>query len=325
MAILVTGGAGYIGSHAAFALLDAGREVVVVDNLSTGFREAAPKAAAFVEGDVGDRALMAKTIRAHAVTAVMHFAGSIVVPESVVQPLKYYANNTGRTRDLLETCVEAGVAHFVFSSTAAVYGTPQTTPTPEDAPLAPISPYGASKAMSERMLTDAAAAHGIGYAILRYFNVCGADPAGRAGQRMINGTHLIKAAVETAVGRRKELAVFGSDYPTRDGTAVRDYIHVSDLADAHLAALRHLEGGGASLLLNCGYGRGYTVREVLRAVEAETGRPLPVRDAPRRAGDPAELVADVSRIGRELDWRPRHDDLRLIVRTALDFEASALA
>jgi len=321
MTILVTGGAGYIGGNMAFALLDAGREVVVLDDLSKGVREAVPPEASFVQGDVGDQGLVRKLIAERAVEAVLHFAGSIVVPESVRRPLDYYDNNTVRTRALIAACVEAGVKHFIFSSTAAVYGTPTTTPTPEDAPLAPISPYGASKAMSERMLVDAAAAHGLGYAVLRYFNVAGADLAGRAGQRGAGGTHLIKVAAETAAGRRPELVVFGADYPTRDGTAIRDYIHVTDLAEAHLAALAHLESGGANLIANCGYGHGYTVREVLSAVEAELGRPLPVREGPRRAGDPAELVADVGRIGRELGWRPRRDDLRLIVRTALDFEA----
>jgi UDP-glucose 4-epimerase len=322
MAILVTGGAGYIGSNMVLALLDAGREVVVIDDLSAGFREAVPAAAAFVQGDIGDQALVARILAERRVTGVLHFAGSIVVPESMSRPLKYYDNNTAKTRALIEACVEGGVTRFIFSSTAAVYGAPSVTPTPEDAALAPISPYGASKAMSERMLADAGAAHGLSHAILRYFNVCGADPAGRAGQRA-QGTHLIKVAAEVAAGRRSELVVYGTDYPTGDGTAVRDYIHVTDLAEAHLAALTHLEAGGGDLILNCGYGHGYSVREVLRAVEAQVGRPLPIRDGPRRPGDPAELVADTRRIACELNWRPRYDDLRLIVRTALDFEAQA--
>jgi UDP-glucose 4-epimerase len=309
----------------ALALLDVGRDVVVLDDLSKGSRVAVPAAAAFVEGDVGEQALVARVLAEHRVTAVMHFAGSIVVPESVADPLKYYDNNTGRTRVLIEACVRGGVGQFIFSSTAAVYGMPQVSPTPEDAPLAPISPYGASKMMSERMLMDTAAAHGLQYGILRYFNVCGADPAGRAGQREAQGTHLIKAAVETAVGRRPELVVNGTDYPTRDGTAVRDYVHVTDLARAHLSALAHLEAGGESLVVNCGDGHGYTVREVIAAVEAELGRKLPVRDGPRRPGDGAVLIADASRIGRLLGWRPKFDDLRFIVRTALDFEASVSA
>jgi len=325
MAILVTGGAGYIGSNMTLALLDAGREVVVLDNLSKGPRAAVPAAAAFVEGDVGDQALVGRLIAEHGVTAVLHFAGSIVVPESVTEPLKYYDNNTGRTRALIEACVRGGLGQFIFSSTAAVYGMPEVSPTPEDAPLAPISPYGASKMMSERMLMDTAAAHDLRYGILRYFNVCGADPAGRAGQREPQGTHLIKAAVETALGRRPELVVNGTDFPTRDGTAIRDYIHVTDLAQAHLAALAHLEAGGDSLLFNCGDGHGYTVREVVAAVEAELGRKLSVRDGPRRAGDPAVLIADVRRVGQLLGWRPKFDDLRFIVRTALDFEASVVA
>ena len=324
MAILVTGGAGYIGSNMALALLDAGREVVIVDNLSKGFREALAPAATFVQGDVGDGALIGRVIADHGITAVLHFAGSIVVPESVEKPMDYYANNTGQTLSLIRACVEGGVKHFVFSSTAAVYGIPEITPIPEDAPLGPISPYGASKAMSERMLEDSAAAHGFTYAILRYFNVAGADPAGRAGQRMRGGTHLIKAAVEAMAGNRRELTVFGSDYPTRDGTCVRDYVHVTDLAQAHLLALAHLEGGGESLTANCGYGHGYTVREVIEAVQEVAGSELKVNEGPRRAGDAAALVADASRIGRILGWKPRHNDLNFIVRTALDFETSAL-
>ena len=324
MAILVTGGAGYIGSHMVLALLEAGREVVVLDDLSKGFRDAVPTGVTFVHGDVGDQALVARLIDAHQISAVFHFAGSVVVPESVERPLDYYANNTSKTRDLIEACVGGGVGSFIFSSTATVYGIPEVSPIPEDTPLSPISPYGASKVMSEWMLADAARAHGFGYAILRYFNVCGADPARRAGQRMKGGTHLIKAAAEVVAGRRAEITVFGSDYPTRDGTCIRDYVHVSDLADAHYRALVHLEAGGDDLVLNCGYGHGYTVREVLAAVDAETNRPLVIREGPRRSGDAATLVADTGRIRRELNWRPRFDDLRVMVRTALDFEASAL-
>ncbi|MFI4975585.1 MAG: UDP-glucose 4-epimerase GalE [Caulobacterales bacterium] len=324
MAILVTGGAGYIGSHAVLALINARRDVLVIDNLSTGFRDAVPSAATFIHGDIGDKTLVARVLAERRVSAVLHFAASVVVSDSVGHPLDYYANNTLKTCALIEACIAGGVDRFIFSSTAAVYGVPTVSPVPEDAPLAPISPYGASKAMSERILMDAADAHGLSYAILRYFNVAGADPAGRAGQRMPRGTHLIKVAVEAVVNRRREITVFGSDYGTRDGTAIRDYIHVSDLADAHLKALTHLEAGGASLVLNCGYGRGYTVREVIRAVEAESGCRLAVRDGPPRPGDPAVLVADTRLIDRALPWRPRYDDLRRIVRTALDFEASAV-
>jgi UDP-glucose 4-epimerase len=323
-AVLVTGGAGYIGSHMALSLTDAGRSVVVVDNLSAGFREAVPAAATFVEGDVGDAGLMADVLARHDISAVMHFAGSCSVAESMRLPLAYYENNAGGTRTLIRACLDARVPRFILSSTAAVYGTPESQPVSEDSPLQPISPYGASKAMAERMLIDAAGAHGMDYAILRYFNVAGADPAGRAGQRSCHATHLIKVAVEALVGKRDSVTVFGADYATRDGTAIRDYVHVSDLVAAHMSALEHLESGGPSLTLNCGYGRGHTVREVLSAVETAVAASLTIREGPRRPGDPAELVADNRRLLGALDWRPAHDDLGFIIRTAHAFEASLL-
>jgi len=323
--ILVTGGAGYIGSHMVLSLLDAGREAVVIDNLSTGFRESVPAGATFVQGDAGDQGLTRSILRDFDVSAVIHFAASLSVAESVRAPLEYYKNNTAKTRNLIEACLEAGVPRFIMSSTAAVYGNPERMPVSEDSPLQPISPYGASKAMGERMLLDVAAAHAIDYVILRYFNVAGADPAGRAGQRSCMATHLIKVAMEAAVGKRDGLTVFGSDYPTRDGTCIRDYVHVSDLVSAHMRALEHLEAGGESLILNCGYGRGYTVREVLQAVQAAIDKPLAIRDGPPRPGDPAELVADNRRILERLGWRPQHDDLGFIVRTARAFEMSLLA
>jgi UDP-glucose 4-epimerase len=322
-AVLVTGGAGYIGSHMALALLDAGRQVVVLDDLSTGFREAVPDGATFIEGDIGDAALLARVLAEHDIEAVIHLAGFISVEESTRDPLRYYDNNTGRTRTLLSACLAAGVKRFILSSTAAVYGAPRRLPVTEACPLAPISPYGASKAMCERILADVAAAHPpLSYAILRYFNVAGADPAGRAGQRSCNATHLIKVALEAAQGRRPSVTVFGGDYATRDGTCIRDYVHVTDLVGAHLRSLEHLEDGGENLVLNVGYGRGYTVREVLRAVETAVGAPLNIVAGPPRAGDPAELVADDRLIRERLGWQPVHTDLTQIVRTALDFQAS---
>ena len=323
--VLVTGGAGYIGSHAVLALLDAGVRVVVIDNLSTGVRAAVPKEAVFVQGDIGDRELVARTISAEGVNAIMHFAGSIVVPESVTDPLKYYRNNTVKSQSLIELAVEHGVKRFIFSSTAAVYGTPEVLPIREDGPTQPINPYGASKLMTEWMLRDTAAAHDFRYVALRYFNVAGADMAGRAGQQTPGATHLIKVAAETVVGLRPELVVFGDDYPTPDGTCVRDYIHIGDLADAHLHALRHLEQGGDSLTANCGYGQGYSVKEVLVAVERAIGDKLPMRMGPRRAGDPAALVAANERIRAVLPWQPRYADLDVIVNSALDWERRLLA
>ncbi len=318
--ILITGGAGYIGSHAVLALIEAGRRVVVVDDLSAGRRQAVPGDVPLIEGDVADRALMDGVIGEHGVGAVIHFAGSIVVPESVADPLKYYGNNTVASRALIEACVNNGVGKFIFSSTAAVYGLPETSPISEAAPTAPINPYGASKLMTEWMLRDAAAAHDFDYVALRYFNVAGADPAGRAGQSTPNATHLIKIASQVVAGLRDHIDIFGDDYGTPDGTCVRDYIHVTDLADAHVCALRHLADGGGSLALNCGYGRGYSVREVLSAVERVVGRGFDIRAAPRRAGDAETLVADAREIAKRFGWRPRYDDLELIVRTAIDWE-----
>ena len=321
--VLVTGGAGYIGSHAVLALLDAGRSVVVLDNLVTGFADAIDPRAGFVQGDVSDADLVARVIADHDVHAILHFAGSVVVPESVSDPLKYYRNNTAATRTLIEAAVAGGVRHFLFSSTAATYGTPERVPVREDDPKRPINPYGMSKLMSELMLADVAAAHPITYCALRYFNVAGADPQGRAGQSTEGATHLIKIAAEAALGKRAGIAVYGSDFDTKDGTGVRDYIHVTDLADAHLHALEALEASpGGNLTLNCGYGRGFSVLEVLDAVDRVAGVTLDRRMEPRRAGDPAALIADNSAILARLPWRPRHDDLDTIVSHALAWEGA---
>lgn len=320
MAILVTGGAGYIGSHMAHALVERGEEVVVLDNLATGVEWLVPHAATFVRGDIADKDLVNQLIRDHAVAEIIHFAGSVVVPDSVADPLAYYLNNTAKSRDLLEAAVNGGVKRFIFSSTAAVYGQPDRVPVLEDAELRPMSPYGRSKLMTEWMLRDTAAVSDLSYVALRYFNVAGADPKGRTGQATPRATHLIKVACETAVGSRPHLDIFGRDYPTRDGTCVRDYIHVSDLIAAHDAALVHLRGGGASGIFNCGYGRGYSVLDVVAAVERATGRPLPVRDAPRRPGDPPAIVAGAERARQVLGWSPRHEDLDLIVGSALAWE-----
>ena len=318
--VLVTGGAGYIGSHAILALDAAGYEVVVLDDLSTGFRSAVPAHMAFYQGDIGDSRLLDRIIASERIEAIMHFAGSIIVPESVVDPLKYYDNNSGRTRGLIEAAVRGDVRHFVFSSTAAVYGMPPVVPIAEASPTQPINPYGSSKLVTEWMLRDTAAAHGLTYAALRYFNVAGADPAGRAGQSTIGATHLIKVVAEHLTGKRDEVAIFGTDYATADGTAVRDYIHVSDLADAHVLALERLVRGGESLPANCGYGRGFSVREVIDAAARVSGRRIVTREAPRRAGDPPELVADCARIKAELGWSPRLADLDTIVRHAIAWE-----
>ncbi|MFG1410029.1 UDP-glucose 4-epimerase GalE [Xanthobacter sp. VTT E-85241] len=322
MAILVTGGAGYIGSHMVLALLDAGEAVVVLDDLSTGFRWAVPDAAVFVQGDVSDSALVTQTVRQHGIDAVIHFAARIVVPESVADPLGYYLANTVKTRALLEAVVAAGVPHFIFSSTAAVYGMVGTEPVDEDAALNPISPYGRSKLMSEWMMRDAGAAFPLHYVALRYFNVAGADPQGRSGQSTAGATHLIKVACEAALGKRPGLHVFGTDYETPDGTCLRDYIHVSDLAAAHLDALAHLRSGGESGIFNCGYGRGYSVLEVVETVKAVSGVDFPVTYSPRRAGDPAAIVAASDRIQAQLGWAPKLDDLPTIVAHALDWERS---
>ena len=321
--VLVTGGAGYIGSHAVLALLDQGWRVVVVDNLSTGFRWAVPDEAVFAEGDIADAELVGGLIEEHGVSAIMHFAGSVVVPESVTDPLKYYENNTGRSRSLIATAVGKGVPHFLFSSTAATYGIPERTPISEDMPTVPINPYGRSKLMTEWMLRDAAAAHPFNYCALRYFNVAGADPKGRSGQSTAGATHLIKVAAEAATGKRDHVSVFGTDYDTPDGTGVRDYIHVSDLADAHVLALERLIASpGENQVLNCGYGHGFSVLEVLDAVDRQTNAPIERRMAPRRPGDPDALVADNSAIKAALPWRPRHDDLDTIVAHALAWERS---
>jgi UDP-glucose 4-epimerase len=320
MTILVTGGGGYIGSHMVHALVDAGEPVVVVDNLTTGFRSALPESATLVVGDVGDQELLTSVIKTNAITEIIHFAASIVVPDSVRDPLGYYRNNTINTRALLEVAVATGVQRFIFSSTAAVYGNPQRVPVGEDAPAVPLSPYGNSKLMSEIMLKDAAAAHDLNYAILRYFNVAGADPRLRTGQATIGATHLIKTAVETALGLRPQIDVFGTDYDTPDGTCVRDYIHVNDLVRAHFDALAHLRRGGASDTFNCGYGHGYSVHDVIGAVKRASGRDFAVRLSARRPGDPASIVADAARIRAQLNWTPQFDNLDTIVAHALAWE-----
>jgi UDP-glucose 4-epimerase len=318
--VMVTGGAGYIGSHAVLALLDAGHDVVVVDNLVTGFAWAVDARATLIEMNVADPRV-ADLLREHGVRAIMHFAGSVVVPESVSDPLKYYGNNTVATRALLESAVAAGVPHFIFSSTAATYGTPEKVPVAEGDPTIPINPYGMSKLMTEAMLRDVAAAHPINYCALRYFNVAGADPQGRSGQSTAGATHLLKIAAEAATGKRPHVSVFGTDFATRDGTGVRDYIHVSDLAAAHVAALELLIAEPTrSHTLNCGYGRGFSVLEVLDAVDRVTNMKLDRRMGPRRPGDPPELVADNSAILAALPWRPQRDDLDTIVRDALAWE-----
>jgi len=320
MAVLVTGGAGYIGSHMVLALVDAGEEVVVLDDLSTGFARAVHPKALFVQGDVADEALVGELIAKHGIDAVIHFAARIVVPDSVSDPLGYYLSNTVKSRALLAATIAAGVKRFVFSSTAAVYGMPAENPVRENAPTYPMSPYGTSKLMTEWMLRDAAAAHGINYVALRYFNVAGADPQGRSGQSTANATHLIKVACETALGKRNRMEVFGTDYPTADGTCVRDYIHVTDLVAAHLDALRHLGAGGGSLTLNCGYGRGYSVLDVIDTMKRLSGKDFPVFYAPRRPGDPAAIVAGADRIRAELGWQPKLDNLSTIITHALAWE-----
>jgi UDP-glucose 4-epimerase len=320
MAVLVTGGAGFIGSHMVLSLLDAGERVVVLDNLSTGFRWAVPPAATLVVGDVGDQDLVRTVIRKYGVKAIVHFAGSIVVPESIADPLGYYHNNTVKSRALMEAAVTTGIKQFIFSSTAAVYGNPADNPVGETATPAPMSPYGWSKLMTEVMLADAARAHDFRYVALRYFNVAGADPKGRSGQSTPRATHLIKVACETALGRRGYMEVFGTGYPTRDGTCVRDYIHVTDLIRAHASALDYLRTGGKSDVFNCGYSKGFSVLEVIDAVKRVSGSDFEVRISPPRAGDPAAIVAASDKIRDRLGWQPRHDNLDEIVRHALDWE-----
>ncbi|WP_120077213.1 UDP-glucose 4-epimerase GalE [Aurantiacibacter odishensis] len=319
--VLVTGGAGYIGSHAVLALRDAGWPVAVIDNLVTGFRFAVPDDVPFYEGDIANAELLARIFAEQGTRAVMHFAGSVVVPESVESPLKYYGNNTVKSRALIEAIVTAGVPHMIFSSTAATYGIPEVSPVTEDTPKQPINPYGWSKLMTEQMLADTAAAHGLNYCALRYFNVAGADPQARTGQSTAGATHLIKVAVEAALGKRESVGVFGTDYDTPDGTGVRDYIHVSDLAAAHVLALEALiEQPERSLTMNCGYGRGFSVLEVLDAVDRVTNRKINRVLGPRRAGDPDSLVSDPSRIMATLPWQPQYADLDQIVTHALAWE-----
>jgi UDP-glucose 4-epimerase len=320
MTVLVTGGAGYIGSHMVYALVDAGERVVVLDNLSTGFDWAVAKGVPLVIGDTGDQPLVSRLIAEHDVSEIIHFAASIVVPDSVADPLGYYRNNTSNSRSLIECAVKGGVKRFIFSSTAAVYGDPATIPIGEDGPTCPMSPYGSSKLMTEIMLRDAAAAHGLSYLILRYFNVAGADPAMRTGQSTKGATHLIKVAVETALGLRPMIEVFGTDYDTADGTCIRDYIHVSDLVRAHADALRYLRAGGASVTLNCGYGRGFSVLEVLGTVKRASGVDFKVTMSGRRPGDPAAIVADSGRLRALLGWAPQFDDVATIVDHALKWE-----
>lgn len=317
--VLVTGGAGYIGSHVVRQLGERGERLVILDDLSSGHADAVLHGE-LVVGSVGDRALVSELLARHDVGAVLHFAAHTVVPESVTDPLKYYGNNTCNTRNLLACCSAAGIRHFVFSSTAAVYGTPTEGVAREDSPCAPINPYGTSKLMSEWMLRDLSAASPLTHVALRYFNVAGCDPEGRIGQSTPDATLLIKVACEAALGRRDTLKIFGTDYPTPDGTGVRDYIHVEDLADAHLRAVDYLRSGGGSITFNCGYGHGYSVREVIDMVERVAGAPLPVEEAPRRAGDPPMLIAAAERIREVLGWAPRHDDLEAIVASSLAWE-----
>jgi UDP-glucose 4-epimerase len=320
MTVLVTGGAGYIGSHTVQALVEAGEGVVVIDNLSTGFSNFVPGGVPLFTGDAGDETLVEDVIAQHQVESIIHFAGSVVVPDSMRDPLQYYRNNTMTTRSLLNAAVRCGVNRFIFSSTAAVYGNPHQVPVPEDAPTRPLSPYGSSKLMTEIMLHDVASAHDMAYVVLRYFNVAGADPLARIGLATVGATHLLKIAVEAATGQRAKIDVFGTDYPTPDGSCIRDFIHVSDLAEAHRAALSYLRDGGTSATLNCGYGRGYSVLETIEAVRRISGRNFAVQYAPRRPGDIMTMVADVSRIRATLDWTPQYDDLETIAQHALAWE-----
>ena len=320
MTVLVTGGAGYIGGHMVLGLRDAGHSVVVIDNLSTGFAWAVPDDVKLIVGDFGDAELIARILQDDEIEAIAHFAAKIVVPESVGDPLGYYLNNTSKARNLIEAAVKGGVKHFLFSSTAAVYGETSSEPVSEDIAPNPMSPYGRSKLMVEWMLQDAAHAHDLHYVVLRYFNVAGADPAGRLGQSTPMATHLIKRGVQTALGRHSSMDIFGQDYPTPDGTCVRDYIQITDLISAHILALDYLRSGGASVVCNCGYGRGRSVREVIDVVKRVSGINFKVNLGPRRAGDPAAIVAKADRVRALLGWKPEHDDLDQIVRQALDWE-----
>jgi len=321
--ILVTGGAGYIGSHVVKLLGERGEHVVILDNLSTGFKSAVLYGT-FIQGNTGDTELVNRILHEHNIDSVLHFAAHTIVPESVENPLKYYQNNTCSTRNLLECCSKAGVKNFIFSSTAAVYGELETGFASEETPKAPINPYGSSKLMSEQMIRDLSKATPLKHVILRYFNVAGSDPEGQIGQSTKNATLLIKVAAEVAVGKREKLLVFGTDYPTKDGTGIRDYIHVSDLAAAHIDALDYLENNGESTTLNCGYGHGYSVKEVIDAINKENGSPIMVEEMSRRAGDPAELVSIAKKVRQTLGWTPQYDDLNLIVKTSLDWEKKLL-
>jgi len=325
MTILVTGGAGYIGSHTVQALTQGGANVVVIDNLSTGFSQFLPEGVPLFIGDAADENLVEGVIAAHGVESIIHFAGSVVVPDSLRDPLGYYRNNTMTTRNLLNAAVRCNVRRFIFSSTAAVYGNSDQVPVPEEAPTCPLSPYGMSKLMTEIMLHDVAAAHGLRYVVLRYFNVAGADPDARIGLATAGATHLLKIAVEAATGQRAKIDVFGTDYPTADGSCIRDFIHVADLAEAHRAALAYLDGGGPSTTLNCGYGRGYSVLETIEAVRRASGRNFAIQHAERRPGDVMTMIADTTRIRATLDWTPRFDDIDTIARHALAWEEKLLA
>ncbi len=320
MAVLITGGAGYIGSHMVLNLADAGEEVVVLDNLVTGFDWAIDGRATFVRGHAGDVDLVRRLIDTHAISEVIHFAGSIVVPESVVDPLKYYANNTATSRNLVQAAVEGGVRSFIFSSTAAVYGMTGLAPVVETTPLNPMSPYGRSKLMTELMLADVAAAHDMTYGVLRYFNVAGGDPDMRSGQSTPHASHLIKVACQTALGQRTHMDIFGTDFETPDGTGIRDYIHVTDLIAAHALLLKHLRANGESTTINCAYGQGYSVRQVIDAVQQVSGVPFRVEEGPRRAGDPASVTATGQKARQLLGWKPQLNDLMTIVETAFRWE-----
>jgi UDP-glucose 4-epimerase len=320
MSVVVTGGAGYVGSHVVLELLDAGEKVTVLDDLSTGFECAVPKDATFVRGDIGDTNLVARALKQSDADAIFHFAGSVVVPDSVRDPLRYYLDNSCKSRTLIECAIKANVKHFIFSSTAAVYGIPEANPATEQTATRPISPYGRSKLVTEMMLSDASAAFDLSYVVLRYFNVAGADPSGRAGPLNTHATNLIRIAVQTALRYRPHLEVYGADYPTPDGTCIRDYVHVNDVASAHTMALAYLRNGGSSQVLNCGYGRGYSVLDVISSVRGAAAVDFPVRVGPRRVGDVAALVADPSRIRKVFDWRPKFCEFDTIVGHALQWE-----